>query len=334
MGRGVARLRRRSRRTRSRSFSIVALQLSGADLSKLPPSRGVAAITFGGGSGVLSADQCDRAGLSVPPLSAGTRAALDGIVPPLASTRNPVDLTPQTYLDRAVARELSASARRDRRRPGRRNGFLPAGPMSQGDVELAETIAAFRARCPKPASVAWPLASTRRAKRSARTRCTSFRSIRAAYESMGRLGDLRRGPRGAARSPPPAKFDWAAVLPAIGPGEVVTEDRCHAFWRARGSAWCAAVLQRPRTRRFVSRHEVGNARRHEGDFPTGDASRGGGSRRPGARIGDEDVRERLEGYQGRAASQSVALDGHIRTKDGARGASNCCCRRSAIRISA
>ena len=77
----------------------IALQLSGADLSKLPQGRGVAAITFGGGSGVLSADQCDRAGLAVPALAAETRRALEGLVPPLASIRNPVDLTPQTYLD-------------------------------------------------------------------------------------------------------------------------------------------------------------------------------------------------------------------------------------------
>ena len=51
----------------------VAMQLSGADLGKLPRSRGVAAITFGGGSGVLSADQCDRVGLSVPALARGRR---------------------------------------------------------------------------------------------------------------------------------------------------------------------------------------------------------------------------------------------------------------------
>ena len=75
----------------------VAMQLSGADLGKLPRSRGVAAITFGGGSGVPSADQCDRVGLAVPALATATRAALDGLVPPLASTRNPVDLTPQAY---------------------------------------------------------------------------------------------------------------------------------------------------------------------------------------------------------------------------------------------
>ncbi len=116
----------------------VALELSGADLSKLPSNRGVAVITFGGGSGVLSADQCDRAGLAVPSLSLETREALKEIVPPLASTRNPVDLTPQTYLDptslKSFPRVLDVIAGD----PSVGAVLFQAGPMSRGDAELAE----------------------------------------------------------------------------------------------------------------------------------------------------------------------------------------------------
>ncbi len=44
----------------------VALALSGADLARLPAGTGVATITYGGGSGVLAADQCARLGLHTP----------------------------------------------------------------------------------------------------------------------------------------------------------------------------------------------------------------------------------------------------------------------------
>ena len=44
----------------------VALALSGADLERLPAGNGVATITYGGGSGVLAADQCARLGLHTP----------------------------------------------------------------------------------------------------------------------------------------------------------------------------------------------------------------------------------------------------------------------------
>jgi acetate---CoA ligase (ADP-forming) len=66
----------------------------------LPPVRGrrIVVLGHGGGAGVLAADQAGMAGLEVPELSAGTRAALAPTMPAIASTRNPIDLTPEAYV--------------------------------------------------------------------------------------------------------------------------------------------------------------------------------------------------------------------------------------------
>src|SRR5438445_10321349 len=73
------------------------LFLSSTDLTKLPAGNGIAAVTFGGGGGVLAADQSVRSGLAMPMLTAPTRERLRALVPPIAAIENPVDLTPQVY---------------------------------------------------------------------------------------------------------------------------------------------------------------------------------------------------------------------------------------------
>ena len=72
----------------------VSLQLASLRKGQLPAGNQVLLTTFGGGSGVLAADQCAREGLSVPTLDARTRARLTPIFSPLGSSINPVDLTP------------------------------------------------------------------------------------------------------------------------------------------------------------------------------------------------------------------------------------------------
>jgi acetyl coenzyme A synthetase (ADP forming)-like protein len=67
----------------------------------LPEGRRVGVMTNAGGLGILCADACEAAGLSLPTLSDETRAALAEVLPREASLANPVDLlgsaTPSTY---------------------------------------------------------------------------------------------------------------------------------------------------------------------------------------------------------------------------------------------
>ena len=58
----------------------------------LPRGNRVAVLTNAGGLGILCADACEAAGLSLPALAPETVAALGRVVPAEASTGNPVDL--------------------------------------------------------------------------------------------------------------------------------------------------------------------------------------------------------------------------------------------------
>jgi acyl-CoA synthetase (NDP forming) len=58
------------------------------------PGRRVGIITNSGGTGVELADLCERLGLSVPELPPATQARIAPLIPPYASPRNPIDVTP------------------------------------------------------------------------------------------------------------------------------------------------------------------------------------------------------------------------------------------------
>ena len=62
------------------------------DGQPLPRGRRVAVLTNAGGLGILCADACEAAGLSLPPLADETVAALRAILPAEASVSNPVDM--------------------------------------------------------------------------------------------------------------------------------------------------------------------------------------------------------------------------------------------------
>lgn len=57
-----------------------------------PAGRRVGIVTNAGGLGIMCADACGAQDLAVPELSAATRAALAGFLPPASSTANPIDM--------------------------------------------------------------------------------------------------------------------------------------------------------------------------------------------------------------------------------------------------
>ena len=66
----------------------------GLSRQPLPQGRRVGIITNSGGTGVELADLCERFGLIVPELSEAAQAQIAPLIPPFASPRNPVDVTP------------------------------------------------------------------------------------------------------------------------------------------------------------------------------------------------------------------------------------------------
>jgi acyl-CoA synthetase (NDP forming) len=212
----------------------VAMQLSGADLGKLPRSRGVAAVTFGGGSGVLSADQCDRVGLSVPALAAATRSALENVVPPLASTRNPVDLTPQAYQNPQWLERFPHALDVIATDPAVGTIFFQLGPMARGDLEMARMVAAFRARCAKPVIAAWPLAIEVARASLLTDGVHVFPEYSRAVRAMGRIASYAEALATPRDSIPAAAFDWSAHVPNPRAGAVLSEHACHAILAQAG----------------------------------------------------------------------------------------------------
>ena len=223
----------------------VAMQLSGSDLGKLPRGNGVAAVTFGGGSGVLSADQCDRLGLNVPPLGAPTRTALHDLVPPLASTRNPVDMTPQAYADPKWFSLFPQALDSIAADPQIGTVFFQLGPMARGDAEMAGIVADFRDRADKAVIAAWPLVIDE-ARAVLHARGVHIfpeysRAVRA-IARLARYGDALAEPPAVPMAPRP--FDWSAHVPDPQPGTVISEHRCHAILAAAGLPVAAGRLAR------------------------------------------------------------------------------------------
>ena len=114
----------------------------------------VAILTGGGGGGVIAADLCAQSGLQVPPLSDATRAALVPLVPAIASTGNPVDLTPEMFTERFYDR-FGAALDTVASDPAVDAVLLPTTfNAPRGNVVAAQVLAAFARRCPKPVLVA------------------------------------------------------------------------------------------------------------------------------------------------------------------------------------
>ena len=78
---------------------------------RLPRGTRVGILTPSGGAGAWLADVCEHHGLTVPPLDAETRAAIDRMLPAYGASRNPVDVTAQVIFTLGYAPALELLAR-------------------------------------------------------------------------------------------------------------------------------------------------------------------------------------------------------------------------------
>lgn len=198
-------------------------------LATLPAGRSaagsrIAIVTTGGGSGVITADQCARQGLQTPPPSPGTHARLRALAPPLAAIGNPIDLTPQVYTQPESFQRFGATLDAIAADPGIDSVFVQFGPMAQRGLEVAAEVASFHARCPKPVAVAWMLAPPGAVPALRAARVPVFGEYR---RTVAMLAALARARPSSPPVLPDARYRWQDALPAPAAGLVVSEPECH-----------------------------------------------------------------------------------------------------------
>jgi acetyltransferase len=133
----------------------VCLHLAALKPGRLPAGNRVLLSTFGGGSGVVGTDQCAREGLVVPPLDAEIRRRVQPIVSPLASTINPVDLTPGSMTNPKHRANLPEVLRTLAEAPNVDNlVFMSAGFGSLAPA-LVDMFEGLRQNLDKPICISW-----------------------------------------------------------------------------------------------------------------------------------------------------------------------------------
>jgi acyl-CoA synthetase (NDP forming) len=236
----------------------IVLYLSTTDLSKLPKGNGVASVVFGGGGGVLSADQCVRHGLQTPPLTDQTTAKLKPLVPPIASIGNPIDLTPQAFNQEKWFATFGQSLDVIASDPGVDTVMLLFAPMGQRGLEIAREIVNFQKRCPKHVCIAWQFAPKGVHEQLRADGLYVFHEFDRAIATVGKIVRRQMNAQSGERAKvAPIAFDWAAHVPNPKPGTVISENECHAIMAAAGLGVAPGRLARSEDEAVEAANAVG-----------------------------------------------------------------------------
>jgi acyl-CoA synthetase (NDP forming) len=120
---------------------------------RLPKGNAVGVLSISGGSGIVYADAAVRGGMTLPPFSERTMAALRKIVPAFGSPENPADITAGFFNDMRLFTDALEVVLAD---PGLDQLSILLASIS-GPVagRACEAIAAVAARTDKPVHLAW-----------------------------------------------------------------------------------------------------------------------------------------------------------------------------------
>ena len=182
----------------------------------LPPGDRVAVLTNAGGPAILCADACEAAGLRIDTLSDATRARLAEVLPPEASTANPVDM-----IAAATAEQYERSLRillEDDAVDAVVTIFVR--PLAARAAEVARGIAAASEGADRPVLAVWLGADT-----PAQGDSGSVPGFASPEEAVRALGHAVRHARRRAAAPDPpfepadADTATAATIVATGLGE-------------------------------------------------------------------------------------------------------------------
>jgi acyl-CoA synthetase (NDP forming) len=209
---------------------------------RLPRGNRVGVLSISGGSSIVYADAAVKGGLTLPPFSQETLAALKKVVPTYASPENPADVTAAFFNDMRVLttalKVVLADPNIDQL------SILLASISGPSAARACEAIAATAAEADKPVHVAWSGRQWKSAEAVAALTeagvpfiTTPMRLARAAT-ALARFADDRR--RLLPRRPPEAAVPPGLELPA---GAVtLNEAESKAVLRAFGIPTAKEVL--------------------------------------------------------------------------------------------
>ncbi|MBL8697634.1 MAG: acetate--CoA ligase family protein [Alphaproteobacteria bacterium] len=224
----------------------VALMLASLGPAQRPRGTNVGIVTFGGGNGVLAADQAASAGLTVPALKPDTIASLKRHLVSVATASNPMDLTPSTAFRPEALAELPKALDVLAADPDLDSLLFIVSGLAAKAKEITQLIVQLWRRSPKPVCVSWPSPPIGAMAALAEAGIPAFEEPARGLVALGRIvrrGEALRRPArelGASRR----DVDWARLVPAAGAGTVVCEDRCHEILRAAGLAAAEGALAR------------------------------------------------------------------------------------------
>ncbi len=211
----------------------VCILLAGLPAERMPQGPGVGIVTFGGGNGVLAADQAAQHGLSAPTLAAASVERLRPLLVSVASAANPVDLTPTTAFRPEALARLPAALDVIAEDPAIDSVMFIVASLGSKAQEIGDIIVDLHRRSQKPVCACWASPPTGAVERLAAHGIATFVEPERGMRALGRLvkrhAALSRPPRPAAA---PIAVDWARLVPETE--GVVTEDRCHALLREAG----------------------------------------------------------------------------------------------------
>lgn len=212
----------------------VCLHLAALRPGTLPRGNRVLLSSFGGGSGVIGTDQCAREGLVVPPLEPALRRRLEPILTPLASSMNPIDLTPGSVTNPKNRATLPDVLRIVGEAPNVDSFVFMSAGFGQLAPVVVDMVEALRGQLDKPLAVSWlsppPGVAAQFAARGVRVFDEHARAIRVTGHVARYAEDLR----GAITQRPERRmdFDWARFVPGAEGPHVVGENAVAAILEA------------------------------------------------------------------------------------------------------
>jgi acetate---CoA ligase (ADP-forming) len=215
-----------------------------ANGDRLPAGPGVGVVTFGGGSGVLGADQCAQFGLTTPALSADCVERLRPLLVSVATAANPVDLTPTTAFRAEALAQLPQAMEVVAAEPQIDSVMLIAGSLASRATEICNIMRGLSSRSTKPVCISWPSPPKGVADELAVDGIYVFPEPAEGVRALQRL--TRQGAAAARPARPVARnlaaFDWSPFVPDPRSDLVIPEHGCHQILRAAGLAVAAGEL--------------------------------------------------------------------------------------------